>query len=231
MEAERFIAYYRVSTARQGLGLDAQRADVARYLNGRTLLAEFSEKESGRNNHRPELQRALDLCRLTGATLLIAKLDRLSRDVHFLTGLEKAGIEFVACDMPNANRLTVHIMACIAQEERETIAKRTKGALGAIKAEIERTGSYTTKAGQVIAKLGKNNLTPEIRTIGVKAAALVISTKADEFASRVLPIIRQLQNQGMSLRAIADRLNAMQIRAVRGGQWQAVQVSRVLERA
>src|ERR1700749_1934972 len=135
----RFVAYYRVSTAKQGrsgLGLDAQREAVRGYLNGGNwmLLAERTEVESGKVDDRPELKAAIKTCRLTGATLVIAKLDRLSRDAHFLLGLGKAGVEFVAVDMPNANRLTVRLMAVIAQEEREMIAARTKSALAAARA-------------------------------------------------------------------------------------------------
>ena len=116
MASGRFVSYFRVSTARQGrsgLGLDAQREAVTAFLNGGnwSVIADFVEVESGRKSDRPELAKAMDLCRLTGATLVIAKLDRLARDAHFLLGLQKAGVEFVACDMPQANRLTIGIMA------------------------------------------------------------------------------------------------------------------------
>ena len=153
MAMGRFVAYYRVSTAKQGrsgLGLDAQREAVRAYMNGGnwTLLAEHTEVESGKVDDRPELTNALQTCRLTGATLVIAKLDRLSRDAHFLLGLEKAGVEFVAVDMPNANRLTVRLMAVIAQEEREMIAARTKVALAAAKARGVTLGGW--KGGPVV---------------------------------------------------------------------------------
>ena len=136
MAEGRFVAYYRVSTDRQGrsgLGLDAQRAAVAEYLNGGswTLAAEFTEVESGKRNDRPELEKALAMCRRTGATLVIAKLDRLSRNASFLLSLRDAGVEFVACDMPEANRLTVGIMALMAEHEAEMASKRTKDALTA----------------------------------------------------------------------------------------------------
>src|SRR5215470_14312769 len=134
----KWISYLRVSTGRQGrsgLGLDAQRAAVESFLNGGNwkLVKEFVEVESGKNDDRPILAQALKACRLYGAKLVIAKLDRLSRDAHFLLGLEKAGTDFVAADMPNANRLTVGIMAMVAQEERRMISKRTKDALAAAK--------------------------------------------------------------------------------------------------
>src|SRR4051794_11368148 len=137
--AVKFVAYYRVSTAKQsasGLGLEAQREAIGRFLDaGRAdVMAEFTEIESGKRTDRPELARAIQACRVYGARLVIAKLDRLSRDAHFLLGLEKAGVDFVAADMPNANRLTVGIMAMVAEEERRMISARTKPALSAAKA-------------------------------------------------------------------------------------------------
>ena len=133
-----FVSYHRVSTARQGrsgLGLDAQRQAVANYLNGgtRSLLREFVEVESGKLNTRPELEQALHLCKVTGATLVIAKLDRLSRNAAFLLTLRDSGVQFVAADMPDANALTVGILALIAQHEREAISRRTREALAAAK--------------------------------------------------------------------------------------------------
>src|SRR3954452_3724842 len=135
----RYVSYLRVSTDRQGrsgLGLEAQRAAVAAYLDGGnwSLLSEFVEVEHGDNNERPDLAKALHLAKITGATVVIAKLDRLSRDAHFLLGLEKAGVDFVAADLPNANRLTVGIMAMVAEEERRMISARTKAALSAARA-------------------------------------------------------------------------------------------------
>src|SRR5215210_2947233 len=134
-----FVAYYRVSTERQGrsgLGLDAQRKAVEDFLNGGNwrLVDKFTEVESGKQSDRPALAKAFRAWRLHGAKLVIAKLDRLSRDAHFLLGLEKAGVDFVAADMPTANRLTVGIMAMVADEERRMTSKRTKEALAAAKA-------------------------------------------------------------------------------------------------
>src|SRR5215213_8201786 len=134
-----FVAYYRVSTERQGrsgLGLLAQRKAVEDFLNGGNwrLVAEFTEIESGKLSDRPALVKAIQACRLRRAKLVIAKLDRLSRDAHFLLGLEKAGVDFVAADMPTANQLTVGIMAMVADEERRMISKRVKEALAAAKA-------------------------------------------------------------------------------------------------
>src|ERR671917_1097190 len=140
-----FVAYFRVSTDKQGargLGMDAQRSAVARHLAGHpgALLAEFVEVESGRRTDRPELLAALTLCRQKKAMLVIAKLDRLARNVHFISGLMESGVEFVAVDMPHANRLTLHILAAVAEHEREMISQRTKAALAAAKARGKRLG-------------------------------------------------------------------------------------------
>src|SRR5215204_4702402 len=146
--AERaFVAYYGVSTERQGrsgLGLAAQRKAVEDFLNGGNwrLVAEFTEVESGKHSDRPALAKAFQACRLRRARLVIAKLDRLSRDAHFLLGLEKAGVDFVAADMPTANRLTVGIMAMVAEEERRMISIRTKEALAAAKARGVKLGGF-----------------------------------------------------------------------------------------
>lgn len=219
MAEGRFIAYYRVSTAKQGrsgLGLEAQREAVRSYLNGGSwsLLGEFVEVESGKRADRPQLGKALDACRLTGAVLVIAKLDRLSRDAHFLLGLEKAGVEFVATDLPNANRLTVRLMAVIAQEEREMIAARTKAALAAAKARGKRLGGW--RGGpKVNSSLGRE----------------AIQERADAYAARVAPSVRELHGEGRSLRQIAAGLTERGIRTPRGGVWTADAVRRVLLRA
>jgi DNA invertase Pin-like site-specific DNA recombinase len=135
----KFVSYLRVSTARQGisgLGLEAQRESVAQYLNGGhwTLVQEVVEVESGKRNDRPAIAEALRLCRLHRATLIIAKLDRLARNVHFISSLMESGIEFIAVDFPQANRLTVHILAAVAEHEAAMISARTVAALGAAKA-------------------------------------------------------------------------------------------------
>ena len=135
----RFIAYFRVSTDRQGrsgLGLEAQRRSVDEYLRGLGTepVAEYVEVESGKRNDRPELARALAACRKQNARLIIAKLDRLARNVAFVSGLMESGVDFVACDMPTANRLTIHILAAVAEHEREMISERTKAALASAKA-------------------------------------------------------------------------------------------------
>jgi len=217
-QTDAWVAYYRVSTVKQGasgLGLEAQRSAVMGFLNGGDwkLIAEFTEVESGKDNARPQLQAAIERCRLTGARLLISKLDRLSRDTHFLLGLEKTGIEFTAADMPSANRLTVRLMAVIAEEERHMISARTKAALQAAKERGIKLGGF--RGHKVDGKLG----------------AAARATKADEFAARVLPVVLPLKERGASLNEIVRALEAQQIRTPSGGtQWSAVAVSRILKR-
>lgn len=170
-----FVTYYRVSTARQGisgLGLDAQRQTVSQYLSGstRTVLAEFVEVETGRKganalDRRPELRHALDLCKKSGATLLIAKLDRLAHNVHFVSGLMESKVKFVACDLPEANQLTIHIMAAFAEHEARRISERTRDALAAAKARgvvLGATGPANLKqhAPPQSVKLLQGHLTP-----------------------------------------------------------------------
>jgi DNA invertase Pin-like site-specific DNA recombinase len=223
----KWVAYYRVSTKRQGasgLGLEAQQAAVRAFLNGGdwTLVREFKETESGKSDDRPQLQAAIAACKLFGAKLVIAKLDRLSREAHFLLGLEKAGVDFVAADMPNANRMTVGIMAVVAQEERRMISERTKAALQAAKARNVKLGGHRTYAD------GK----PVTLTLeAIAKGRATIAKRADDKAARIMPAIRELQAAGItSLAGIAAGLNDQGIPTPRGGRWQAVQVQRVLSR-
>jgi DNA invertase Pin-like site-specific DNA recombinase len=215
----RWISYLRVSTVKQGksgLGLEAQRHAVAEFLNGGNwkLIRECVEVESGKKSDRPTLAEALKLCRIHGAKLVIAKLDRLSRDAHFLLGLEKAGVDFVAADMPNANRLTVGIMAMVADEERRMISARTKAALAAAK-----------KRGTV---LGGNRGTVPSRAAR-KLATAAIQARAASRAADLAPIVKELQAAGaVSLRAIAAGLDDQGIAASRGGKWSTPSVIRLL---
>ena len=219
--AGKWVSYLRVSTDRQGksgLGIEAQRAAVADFLNGgRKPIKEFVEVESGKRNDRPQLAQAIAACRLYEAKLVIAKLDRLSRDAHFLLGLEKAGVDFVAADMPNANRLTVGIMALVAEEERRMISARTKAALAAAKKRGVKLG-------------GDRGMVPsaKLRKLATKA----IQARAAARAADIAPAIKALQARGAdSLRAIAKGLNDQGIPTARGsGEWSAAQVARVLER-
>lgn len=218
MAEGRFVSYLRVSTRKQGasgLGLDGQRKAVADYLNGGrwTLLAEVVEVESGKRSDRPKLAEALRLCRLHGAVLVVAKLDRLARDAHFLLGLSKAGVEFVACDMPSANRMTVGIMAVVAEEEARMISARTKAALQAAKAR-----------GVVLGGDRGAVLTAEAKALGTAARV----AKANGRAADLLPVIAEIRAAGATtLQAVADALNAKGIPTARGGTWSPVQVRRV----
>lgn len=222
MAEGRWVSYLRVSTGRQGrsgLGLEAQRKAVDDFLNGGNwkLVMEFVEVESGKRTDRPVLADAIKACRLYGAKLVIAKIDRLSRDAHFLLGLEKAGVDFVAADMPNANRLTVGIMAMVADEERRMISQRTKEALAAAKRRGVKLGGYRANA----------KLTDRVRQAGRDAMRRAASERAADLA----PIIAQLRATGAkSLEAIARGLNDRGIPTVRGSGWSGTQVSRVLAR-
>lgn len=216
----KFVSYLRVSTARQGasgLGLEAQRAAVASYLNGGewTLVQEVVEIESGKRNDRPSLAAALKLCRKHRATLVIAKLDRLARNVAFISNLMESGVEFVAVDMPQANRFVVHILAAVAEQEAEAISKRTKAALAAAKARGTRLGGrrVTAKRFAEIASHGRR----------------VRMERAQAARAELLPTITKLQEAGtITLRAIAAELNSREIPTPRGGEWSAVQVLRVI---
>lgn len=218
----KFISYLRVSTAKQGqsgLGLEAQRQSILSYLNGGEwdLVNEYVEVESGKKDDREQLTQALKQCRLTGATLLIAKLDRLSRDAHFLLTLQKEGAKFTAVDMPDANNLTVGIMALVAQQEREAISQRTKAALQAAKARG--------------VKLGNPNGAKHLAGRGNAEAVSAVKSKAAEFAESLRETIEGLAGDGViSARGIAVQLNNRGILTARGGSWHQSTVSNLLTR-
>lgn len=216
----KFVAYYRVSTTRQGksgLGLDAQRASVESWLNGgATLVASFTEIESGKRNDRPELDKAFATCRVHRATLVVAKLDRLSRNAAFLLKLRDAGVNFVAVDMPDANTVCIGVMAMVAQQEREAISQRTRAALAAAK-----------RRGVVLGTPA--NLTHRARRAGTRASAATRTARAIERAQDLKATLDDLRRRGfVSLRQLADGLNARDIPAARGGLWTAAQVRRVV---
>ena len=218
----KFVAYYRVSTAKQGasgLGLEAQQEAVRSYLNGGRwkMVDEVTEIESGKRNDRPALARALSLCRIHKATLIIAKLDRLARNVNFISNLMESGVEFTAVDFPQANRLTVHILAAVAEHEAAMISARTKAALQAAKA---RGVALGTPNHELIAQHAEK---------GTQASAAVRSAAARTRAADILPVIHSVQADGVTtLAGIAETLNGRGIPAPRGGSWSPVQVSRVL---
>lgn len=215
----RYVTYYRVSTERQGrsgLGLEAQKAAVEQFLRstGGTLRAEFVEVQSGKDNDRPKLAEALKLCKLTRSTLLLSKLDRLSRNASFLLSLRDSGVRFVAADLPDANELTVGLLAVIAQGERQAISDRTRAALQAAKARGVRLGNPHLQPG-----------TAE----GAAAASRAASDQARRRAEDLREVIEDARAQGRtSLRAIAAHLNGLEIPTARGKQWTAAGVRQLL---
>lgn len=220
----KYVAYLRVSTARQGqsgLGLDAQRAAIGSLVSqrGGKVLETFVEIESGKVNARPELEKALHLAKVTGATLIIAKLDRLSRNAAFLLTLQDSGARFIAADMPDANELTVGIMALVAQQERQAISKRTKEALQAAKARGQKLGNPNGAAA--LRRAAKGN-----------TAAITAATRAaDAHSSTLRPVVEDIRADGItSLGAISDELNRRGILTPRGRSWHRSSVMNLLGR-
>ncbi|PUA99163.1 DNA invertase Pin-like site-specific DNA recombinase [Acidovorax sp. 107] len=213
------VAYYRVSTTGQeqsGLGLDAQREAVARYLKGAgwELVDAFTETETGKGSNalakRPQLRAALELCKRRGATLVIAKLDRLARNVNFISGLLEAGCDFVAADMPQANKVMIQMHAVMAEWERDQISQRTKDALAASKA-----------SGTKLGTAGPANLR---RNIEERRDA------ANDFAAKLAGVVEGFQARGLSQRRMVAELNTVGIKAPRGGAWSLRQVQHLLAR-
>jgi DNA invertase Pin-like site-specific DNA recombinase len=222
--SQKLIAYYRVSTAKQGasgLGLEGQEAAVAEYARatGGTLLRAYIEVETGKRADRPELAKALADAKRSKAVLVIAKLDRLARNVHFLSGLMEAGVEFVCCDMPSANRLTLHIMAAVAEDEAKRISERTKAALAAYKARGGILGAARPGAYRLV---GGANAKAASRA-GEAARANAVQAYAD-----LKPWLAELRASGLSLRQIAGRLDVEGHTTRQGKGWNPVQVARIL---
>lgn len=210
----KFVSYLRVSTARQGLsglGLEAQRHAVEEYLNGGRweLLGEHVELESGKHTlaHRPVLREALEVCKRHKATLVVAKLDRLARNVAFVSALMESKVDFVAADFPAANKLTVHILAAVAEHEREQISARTRAALQAAKVRGVKLGN------------------PRIKQINRPRRQ-----EAHAFAETLRPTLEAYRAAGMSERGMVVSLNSVGVRSARGGQWHLQTLQRVLER-
>ena len=210
-----YIAYYRVSTTRQGesgLGLEAQQQAVKQYLNGGdwSILAEFTEVESGkRSSNRPKLAEAIALCKRLQATLVIAKLDRLARNVHFISGLMESGVEFIATDNPNANRLMLHMLSAFAEHEATLISKRTKDALAAAKARGVRLGKHS----EILSRQNHDN--------------------AVAFAASLAPTVAAIKAEGFTTtRAICDQLNIRGISTVGGvgRKWHVGSTHKLLQR-
>jgi len=231
----RFISYYRVSTAQQGasgLGLEAQREAVARHvaIAGGALVAEFTEVESGKRNDRPQIAAAIAACRLQRATLVIAKLDRLARNVAFISNLMESSVDFVACDNPHATRLTIHILAAVAEHEREAISRRTKDALAVVRGAIAEQGNWLSRrSGQLITRLGNPHLTAG----NTRKARGTRTAKAAEFAAAVQPYLERARSAGCrSLGELAAALTACGIETPAGGaEWTRMQVKRVIDRS
>ncbi|EQB03654.1 recombinase family protein [Sphingobium indicum] len=212
-----FVSYLRVSTERQGvsgLGLDAQRASIDRFVHacGGTVIEELTEIESGKRSDRPVLEQAIALCRRRKATLLVAKLDRLARTVSFISRLIETGVDFVAVDNPHANKLMVHVISAFAEHERDLIAGRTRAALVAAKARGITLGNPRIEEAR-------------------DAAVACIRKSADGYCANIAPIIAQIRASGVnSLQGIADALTARGVRTRRGGQWHPATVRNIERR-
>lgn len=208
----KYVAYYRVSTKRQGqsgLGLEAQQALVSDFAKDNPIIAEFVEVESGRNDARPVMAEALAYAKQSDAILVVAKQDRLARKVLFIAQLIESGVPFVIADNPHADKFRLHIEACINEDEAEKISKRTKDALAAAKARGVQLGSPNPRAGGL-------------------ASAAVRRDKQQAVANQAMPIISALREAGASLRAIAGKLNDAGIPTALGGKWYAASVRNII---
>jgi DNA invertase Pin-like site-specific DNA recombinase len=227
----KIIAYYRVSTAKQGasgLGLDAQRKAVQDHAQriGATIAAEYTEVESGKLADRPELAKAIAHARRIKATLAIAKLDRLARNVAFVSALMESGCDFVACDNPHANKLTIHILAAVAEDEARRISERTKAALQAAKRRGQLLGSARPGHWR-----GRENARLAGARKGNEVSAAMRRRQAIKAVADLLPEMQQQRESGKSLASIAETLNQAGHRTTRGNVWTAMGVKLVLDRA
>ncbi|ACH40476.1 MAG: hypothetical protein ACD_55C00094G0004 [uncultured bacterium] len=218
---QKWISYARVSSKKQGksgLGLEAQQKMISDFIaaNGGELVESFVEVESGKVDDRPELAKAIRKAQLVGGRVLVGKLDRLSRDLHFITQLQKTKIDFAVCDLPGCDSFTIHIYGALAQREREMISARTKAGLAAAKARG--------------VKLGTDNLHHADMDAARAKGSESVKLMADDFASRVKPMISALRAQGATLREIAGQMEAAGVKTARGGKWTATAVKNVLAR-
>jgi len=228
---QKIIGYFRVSTRQQGvsgLGLEAQEAAVNDYAghSGAEVLCAYTEVETGKRADRPELLKAIAHAKRSKAQLVVAKLDRLARNVAFTSALMESGADFVACDNPHANRLTIHILAAVAEDEAKRISERTKAALAAAKARGTKLGS---------ARPGHWKGREDKRRAGLerarKSAARAVSKAAQDAYTDLFPLLKQLRAEGKSFQAIAEELNRQGHTTRRGLDWNAMQALRVLKRA
>jgi DNA invertase Pin-like site-specific DNA recombinase len=221
------IGYLRVSTKGQGesgLGLEAQQSAIESYArqHGAKIAALYTEVESGKLADRPELAKALAHARRSKSTLVVAKLDRLARNVEFLAKVMNSGCEFAAADMPAANRFMLHVMAAVAEHEARAISDRTKAALAAYKARGGKLGGHLPQC---------RNLTPEAIAKGRQHSATARARAASEAYADLAPTMKEWRTEGLTLEGIAERLNQQGHTTRRGRAWNPVQVSRVLERS
>ena len=219
----KYCAYYRVSTNKQGLGLKAQENIVQQFLNGQPE-ASFKEKESGKSDHnRPELKKALDYCKKNKAQLIVATLSRLSRDLHFITSLQKARIPFKVCDMPEASPLTIQIMGAIAEYERKQIGERTSKALQVLKKQGKKLGAHNPRVRAGLERFWK------VQRAGQKYAQKK-RTETQKHDMKVFPLIKTLKKKKYTYTEIAEALNDSSIPTRQGSSWSVVQVHRVAVR-
>lgn len=229
---DRYVAYYRVSTKRQGdsgLGLEAQKRMVEGYVRNGIIIKEFTEKETGTSKReRPILAEAIEMCKETGAKLLIAKLDRLARDVHFISSLSRTGVDFICCDNPNANKLTINLLASVAESEAEAISSRTKAGLGSIKERIKKDGSYLSRSGRRITSLGTpDNLTDEHRRKGGDVISQRFKNNRNTRMAR--PYAMELRGRGLELTDIAEKLNSNGFITATGKQFNKYSVHKLIK--
>ena len=232
-----YVAYYRVSTQTQNIGLEAQKTMVKNYLKDKVPIHSFTEKESGKcDKNRPQLQKALELCKQKKAVLIVATLSRLSRDLHFITSLSKSKIDFKCCDMPDATPLTINLMGAIAQYERETISNRTKRALAELK-----KGGVALGANNPKVKEGLDRYRDKIkkkRVKKIKAQALRLKPKSNKSKvskvyledQKVIPVIKSLRKRNLTWQAIVDDLNENKTATRIKGKWHRTSIKRVADR-
>lgn len=238
--SKKYVAYYRVSTKGQSLGIQTQKTMVRNYLRNVKPISNFTEKESGKSDkNRPQLQKALDLAKKTKSILIVATLSRLSRDLHFITSLGKSKVDFVICDMPDATPLTINIMGAIAQYERETISKRTKRALQEVKKRGKLLGYNNPRVKQGLENLWESkrqtkaakqaNKAKQGKKAAKKASKPALS-KREIADQKVIPIIKTLRKRGLTWNAITKEVNDLGIQTRQNGKWHETSLKRIANR-
>ncbi|MDB0601770.1 recombinase family protein [Tenacibaculum maritimum] len=235
---KKYVSYYRVSTQKQGdsgLGLQAQKNDVSNHISDKgSLIGEFTEVETGtRKKKRVEIYKAIELAKANKAILIVAKLDRLARDVEFTSALFNGGVEFICCDNPNANKLTIQLLSVIAEHEAEVISKRIKDALAVKKAKIDK-GIYVNKDGSTMSpvngkvRLGNPNGFGEYQKLGVEQ--IKENARNNKNNIQAMDVICSARKEGMTFQAIADKLNKLQYTTRRGKQFNPIQAQRLFKK-